>query len=309
MCRTRKGPNTLASPKLDSVVWETHLPGIHFLNRGKVRDLYEIDGQLLLVASDRLSAFDVVLPTPIPNKGRMLTQLSLFWFNLLRDVIPNHIVTATDFPAALAPYRAQLEGRSMLCKKAQPLPIECVVRGYLVGSGWKDYRATGKVCGIALPAGLRESERLPAAIFTPSTKATKGHDENISFDGAVSLVGAELAEKARSVSLEIYRRAVAYAEPRGIILADTKFEFGILGDELIWIDEALTPDSSRFWPADGYQPGRAQPSYDKQFVRDYLERIGWNKQPPAPNLPPDVVAATRDKYREAYRQLTGNELS
>ncbi len=299
----------MASPKLDSVVWETNLPGIHFLNRGKVRDLYEIDGQLLLVATDRLSAFDVVLPTPIPDKGRVLTQLSLFWFNLLRDVIPNHIVSATDFPAALAPYRAQLEGRSMLCKKARPLPIECVVRGYLVGSGWKDYRATGKVCGISLPAGLRESERLPEAIFTPSTKATKGHDENITFDGAVSLVGAELAEKARSISLEIYRRAVAYAEPRGIILADTKFEFGILGDQLIWIDEALTPDSSRFWPADGYQPGRAQPSYDKQYVRDYLERIGWNKQPPGPALPADVVAATREKYREAYRQLTGHELN
>ena len=309
MAATRKGPNTLASPKIDSVVWETSLPGIHFLNRGKVRDLYEVGGQLLLIATDRLSAFDVVLPTPIPDKGRVLTQLSLFWFNQLRDVIPNHIVTATDFPAELAPYRAQLEGRSMLCKKAQPLPIECVVRGYLVGSGWKDYRATGKVCGIALPQGLRESERLPEPIFTPSTKATKGHDENITFDGAVSLVGAELAEKVRSISLDIYRRAAAYAEPRGIILADTKFEFGILNNELIWIDEALTPDSSRFWPAEGYQPGRAQPSYDKQFVRDYLERIGWNKQPPGPNLPSDVVAATRDKYREAYRQLTGHELS
>jgi phosphoribosylaminoimidazole-succinocarboxamide synthase len=309
MAATRKGPNTLASPKIDSVVWETSLPGIHFLNRGKVRDLYEVGGELLLIATDRLSAFDVVLPTPIPEKGRVLTQLSLFWFHLLRDVIPNHVVTATDFPAALAPYLSQLEGRAMLCKKAQPLPIECVVRGYLVGSGWKDYRATGKVCGIALPQGLRESERLPEPIFTPSTKATKGHDENITFDGAVSLVGVELAEKVRSISLEIYRRAAAYAEPRGIILADTKFEFGLLGNELIWIDEALTPDSSRFWPAEGYQPGRAQPSYDKQFVRDYLERIGWNKQPPGPDLPPDVVAATRHKYREAYRQLTGNELS
>jgi len=309
MAATRKGPNTLASPKIDSVVWETSLPGIHFLNRGKVRDLYEVGGQLLLIASDRLSAFDVVLPTPIPDKGRVLTQLSLFWFNQLREVIPNHVVTATDFPAELAAFRSQLEGRTMLCKKAQPLPIECVVRGYLVGSGWKDYRATGSICGIALPQGLRESERLPEPIFTPSTKATKGHDENITFDGAVSLVGAELAEKVRSISLEIYRRAAAYAEPRGIILADTKFEFGVLNNELIWIDEALTPDSSRFWPADGYQPGRAQPSYDKQFVRDYLERIGWNKQPPGPNLPPDVVAATRDKYREAYRQLTGHELS
>lgn len=302
------------------MVWETKLPGIHFLNRGKVRDLYEVGGQLLLIATDRLSAFDVVLPTPIPDKGRVLTQLSLFWFNLLHDVIPNHIVTATDFPAELAPYRAQLEGRSMLCKRTNPLPIECVVRGYLSGSGWKDYRATGKVCGIALPAGLRESERLPEAIFTPSTKATAGHDENISFDDAVSRIGGELAEKVRSISLEIYRRAVAYAEPRGIILADTKFEFGLIGKEgsgtssgpgdvLIWIDEALTPDSSRFWPADGYQPGRAQPSYDKQYVRDYLERIGWNKQAPGPELPADVVAATREKYREAYTQLTGHELS
>jgi phosphoribosylaminoimidazole-succinocarboxamide synthase len=310
----------LASPKLNSVVWETDLPGIHFLNRGKVRDLYEVGGHLLLIATDRLSAFDVVLPTPIPDKGRVLTQLSLFWFNLLRDVIPNHIATATDFPAELAPYRTQLEGRAMLCLRTNPLPIECVVRGYLSGSGWKDYRATGKICGIALPPGLRESERLPEAIFTPSTKATAGHDENISFDGAVSLIGGELAEKVRSISLEIYRRAAAYAEPRGIILADTKFEFGLAGEDgagrysepagtLIWIDEALTPDSSRFWPADGYQPGRAQPSYDKQYVRDYLERIGWNKQPPGPDLPADVVAATREKYREAYWQLTGYELS
>ena len=302
------------------MVWETNLPGIHFLNRGKVRDLYEVGGQLLLIATDRLSAFDVVLPTPIPDKGRVLTQLSLFWFNLLRDVIPNHVVTATEFPAELAPYRVQLEGRAMLCKRTTPLPIECVVRGYLSGSGWKDYRATGKICGIALPSGLRESERLPEPIFTPSTKATTGHDENISFDDAVLRIGGELAENVRSISLEIYRRAAAYAEPRGIILADTKFEFGLirkdgsgpstgLGGTLIWIDEALTPDSSRFWPADGYQPGCAQPSYDKQYVRDYLERIGWNKQPPGPELPADVVARTREKYREAYIQLTGHELS
>jgi len=314
----------VASPKLNAIVWETNLPGIHFLNRGKVRDLYEVGGRLLLVATDRLSAFDVVLPTPIPDKGRVLTQLSLFWFDLLRDVIPNHVITATDLPPELSPYRDQLEGRSMLCLKTKPLSIECVVRGYLSGSGWKDYRATGKVCGITLPAGLRESERLPEPIFTPSTKATAGHDENISFDEAASRVGGELAERVRAVSLDIYRRAVAYAEPRGIILADTKFEFGTISpnhggddrshdsadgkDQLIWIDEALTPDSSRFWPADGYQPGRAQPSYDKQYVRDHLERIGWNKQPPGPELPPDVVAATRDKYREAYRQLTGHEL-
>jgi phosphoribosylaminoimidazole-succinocarboxamide synthase len=294
---------------MNPIVWETNLPGIQFLNRGKVRDLYAVGDQLLIVATDRLSAFDVVLPTPIPDKGRVLTQLSMFWFDLLREVLPNHVITSTDFPPALEPYRAQLEGRSMLCRRTKPLPIECVVRGYLSGSGWKDYRATGKVCGISLPAGLQESERLPEAIFTPSTKATAGHDENISFDQAAAAIGGELAEQVRSVSLDIYRRAVAYAEPRGIILADTKFEFGLLGNELIWIDEALTPDSSRFWPADGYQPGRAQPSFDKQYVRDHLERIGWNKQPPGPELPPDVVAATRDKYREAYRKLTGHELN
>src|SRR5882672_10631501 len=212
---------------MNAIVWETNLPGIHFLNRGKVRDLYEVGDRLLIVATDRLSAFDVVLPTAIPDKGRVLTQLSLFWFDLLRDVIPNHIVTSTDFPPSLDAYRAQLEGRSMLCRRTKPLPIECVVRGYLSGSGWKDYRAAGKVCGIPLPAGLRESERLPEAIFTPSTKATAGHDENISFDQAVSTIGGELAERVRAVSLEIYRRAVAYAEPRGIILADTKFEFGL----------------------------------------------------------------------------------
>jgi phosphoribosylaminoimidazole-succinocarboxamide synthase len=250
----------------------------------------------------------VVLPTPIPDKGRVLTQLSLFWFNLLRDVIPNHVLSAADFLPELAAYREQLEGRSMLCQKTKPLPVECVVRGYLSGSGLKDYRATGKICGIPLPAGLRESDRLPEPIFTPSTKATAGHDENISFDEAAAMIGGELAERVRAVSLDIYRRAVAYAEPRGIILADTKFEFGLVGDKLIWIDEALTPDSSRFWPADGYQPGRSQPSFDKQYVRDYLERIGWNKQPPGPELPPEVVEATRARYREAYRQLTGHEL-
>ena len=298
----------MASPKMNALVWETNLPGIQFLNRGKVRDLYEVGDQLLIVATDRLSAFDVVLPTPIPDKGRVLTQLSLFWFDLLRDVIPNHVVAATNFPAELTPFDAQLEGRAMLCRRTKPLPIECVVRGYLSGSGWKDYRATGRVSGVSLPPGLQESERLPEAIFTPSTKATTGHDENISFEEAASRIGAELAERVRAVSLEIYCRAAAYAEPRGIILADTKFEFGLVGDQLIWIDEALTPDSSRFWPADGYQPGRAQPSFDKQYVRDYLERIGWNKQPPGPELPPEVVAATRAKYREAYHQLTGHEL-
>jgi phosphoribosylaminoimidazole-succinocarboxamide synthase len=250
-----------------------------------------------------------VLPTPIPDKGRVLTQLSLFWFDKLGDIVPNHVLSGMDFPAPANAYRQQLAGRSMLCRRTQPLPVECVVRGYLAGSGWKDYRATGKVCGVTLPPGLHESDRLPAPIFTPSTKATAGHDENISFDDVVARVGGDRAEQLRSISLQIYRRAAAYAEPRGILLADTKFEFGLIGPELIWIDEALTPDSSRFWPAQGYKPGRSQPSFDKQYVRDYLESIGWNKQPPGPQLPPDVVERTRVKYREAYRLLTGLELS
>lgn len=293
---------------MSTVVWETQFAGVPLSSRGKVRDLYDLGDRLLIVATDRLSAFDVVLPTPIPDKGRVLTQLSLFWFDKLRGIIPNHVLSSTGFPAPFDAFADLLRGRTMLVRRAKPLLVECVVRGYLSGSGWKDYRAAGKVCGISLPAGLRESERLPEPIFTPSTKAAKGHDENISFDQAVALVGGALAERVRDVSLEIYRRAAAYAEPRGILLADTKFEFGLIGDDLIWIDEALTPDSSRFWPAEGYQPGRAQPSYDKQFVRDYLERIGWNKQPPGPELPQDVVTATRAKYREAYRQLAGREL-
>lgn len=293
---------------MSAVVWETNLPGVLLRSRGKVRDLYEVGDKLLIVATDRLSAFDVVLPTPIPDKGRVLTQLSLFWFDKLRDVIPNHVVSGTEFPAELAAHHQELAGRAMLCRRTQPIPIECVVRGYLSGSGWKDYRATGAICGIALPPGLRESDRLPEPIFTPATKAASGHDENISFNEAAARVGVELATRLRAVSLALHRHAAAYAEPRGILLADTKFEFGLLGGELIWIDEALTPDSSRFWPAEGYQPGRAQPSFDKQYVRDYLERIGWSKQPPAPELPPEVVAATRSKYREAYRRLTGQEL-
>jgi len=294
---------------MSPVVWETNLQGAKFLSRGKVRDLYEVDGNLLLIATDRLSAFDVVLPTPIPDKGRVLTQLSLFWFNLLRDVIPNHVITTTDFPASLASHQSILEGRAMLCRKTQPIPVECVVRGYLVGSGWKDYQKTGAVCGIPLPKGLRESDALPEPIFTPATKATTGHDENISIEQAGEIIGKPLAERLRDVSIEIYKRAVKYAQPRGIMLADTKFEFGQIGDELIWIDEALTPDSSRFWPASEYKPGQAQPSFDKQYVRDYLEQIGWNKQPPGPVLPAEVVSQTRAKYREAYQRLTGKELS
>jgi phosphoribosylaminoimidazole-succinocarboxamide synthase len=296
-----------ASPAV-RVIKETRFTGISPAARGKVRDIYDLGDKLLIIATDRLSAFDVVLPTPIPDKGRVLTQLSLFWFNLLRDVIPNHVLSATDFPPPFDSYRDELAGRSMVVRKTQPLSIECVVRGYVSGSGWKDYRATGKICGIELPAGLRESDRLPEPLFTPSTKATTGHDENISFEQAAAVVGKFLAERIRAISLEIYRRAAAYAEPRGVILADTKFEFGLLGNQLIWIDEALTPDSSRFWLATQYKPGGPQPSFDKQFVRDYLERIHWSKTPPGPELPPEVVAATRAKYREAYRILSGHEL-
>jgi len=287
---------------------QTSFAGLQLRGRGKVRDIYEVDQNLLIVATDRLSAFDVVLPTPIPDKGKVLTQLSLFWFDKLHGIVPNHIITASDFTGALAPYAADLAGRSMLVKRTEPIPIECVVRGYLSGSGWKDYQKTGRVCGIPLPSGLVESSQLPNPIFTPSTKATTGHDENISFEEAASRIGASLALRLRDVSIEIYTRAAAYASARGIIIADTKFEFGLAGHELIWIDEALTPDSSRFWPADEYEPGRAQPSFDKQYVRDYLERIGWNKQPPAPALPAEVVAATRARYRESYERLTGRPL-
>jgi len=290
------------------VVWETHFAGLAPLARGKVRDIYDLGDRLLIVATDRLSAFDVVMPTPIPDKGRVLTRLSLFWFDLLNDVLPNHVLSATHFPAPFDRYAEDLAGRSMVVRKTKPLPIECVARGYLSGSGWKEYRATGKVCGIALPPGLKESDRLPEPIFTPATKATSGHDENIPFERAAKILGHPLAEKVRAVTLEIYRRAVTYAEARGILLADTKFEFGELNDELIWIDEALTPDSSRFWPSARYKPGGPQPSFDKQFVRDYLERIQWPKIPPGPELPPDVVAGTRAKYREAYRLLVGCDL-
>jgi phosphoribosylaminoimidazole-succinocarboxamide synthase len=298
----------LSTAPVTRVVWETHFAGLSLAARGKVRDLYDLGDKLLIVATDRLSAFDVILPTPIPDKGRVLTQLSLFWFDLLRDVVPNHVISATEFPDSFAAYRDDLAGRSMLVQKTQPLAIECVVRGYLSGSGWKEYRSTGKICGISLPPGLRESERLPEPIFTPATKATTGHDENISLERAASLVGREISQRVRALSLELYRRAAAHAETRGILIADTKFEFGLLRDEIVWIDEALTPDSSRFWPAAQYQPGGPQPSFDKQFVRDYLERIHWPKTPPAPELPPDVIAGTRAKYREAYRLLAGHEL-
>ena len=298
----------MASPQMSAVISQTDFAGLKLRARGKVRDIYELGDQLLIVATDRLSAFDVVLPTAIPDKGPVLTQLSLFWFEKLASIVPNHVISADNFAGVLAPYADALQGRAMLVRRTEPVPIECVVRGYLSGSGWKDYQKTGSVCGIALPAGLRESERLPEPIFTPSTKATTGHDENISFDETVARIGQPLAEKLRDTSLAIYKSAAEFASACGIIIADTKFEFGLVGGELIWIDEALTPDSSRFWPGNQYMPGKAQPSFDKQYVRDYLEKIGWNKQPPAPPLPADVVAATRDKYREAYQRVTGHEL-
>jgi phosphoribosylaminoimidazole-succinocarboxamide synthase len=290
------------------ILRETHFAGLEPSARGKVRDIYDLGGKLLIVATDRLSAFEVILPTPIPDKGRVLTQLSRVWVDLFKDVIPNHVLSADQFPAPFDVYRGELEGRSMIVRKTQPLPVECVVRGYLSGSGWKDYLATGMLCGIELPPALRESDRLPAPIFTPSTKAAAGHDENISFEQVVSMVGEELATQVRAVSIDLYQRAAAYAEPRGIILADTKFEFGLLDGELLWIDEAFTPDSSRFWPAAQYHPGGPQLSFDKQFVRDFLERIRWPKVLPAPELPPEVVAATREKYLEAFRILTGKAL-
>jgi phosphoribosylaminoimidazole-succinocarboxamide synthase len=293
---------------MSAVISQTDFAGLRLRARGKVRDIYEVGDELLIVATDRLSAFDVVLPTPIPDKGRVLTQLSLFWFDKLATIVPNHVISANNFGGLLATYADALNGRAMLVRRTEPVPIECVVRGYLSGSGWKDYQKTGSVCGIALPAGLRESDRLPEPIFTPSTKATSGHDENISFDETIARIGRPLAEKLRDTSLAIYERAAEFASARGIIIADTKFEFGLIGDELIWIDEALTPDSSRFWPGNQYMPGTPQPSFDKQYVRDYLEKIGWNKQPPAPELPADVVAATRDKYREAYQRVTGHAL-
>ena len=297
----------MSSPQM-SVISQTDFPGLKLRARGKVRDIYEVGDRLLIVATDRLSAFDVVLPTPIPDKGRVLTQLSLFWFDRLADVVPNHVLTAENFDGELAPFKASLEGRAMLVRKTDPIQIECVVRGYISGSGWKDYQKTGKICGISLPSGLRESDQLPEPIFTPSTKATSGHDENISFEETISRIGQPLAERLRDTSLKIYRLASDHAAARGIIIADTKFEFGLIGNEMIWIDEALTPDSSRFWPADQYVPGKAQPSFDKQFVRDYLERIGWNKQPPGPALPPEVVTGTQQKYRDAFQQITGHSL-
>ncbi|GBD21915.1 Phosphoribosylaminoimidazole-succinocarboxamide synthase [bacterium HR28] len=286
------------------VVLSVELPGIPLFRRGKVRELFDLGDKLLLVATDRLSAFDVVLPNGIPGKGIVLTQLSAFWFEWFAERVPSHYLT-TELPEQFSAYRGILQGRSMLVRKAERIPVECVARGYLAGSAWAEYRTSGMVAGVRLPSGLRESERLPEPLFTPAIKSDTGHDENITFDELVRRVGEELAERLRERTLEIYVAAERYARERGVIIADTKLEFGWIDGELAVIDELLTPDSSRFWDAEQYQPGRPQPSFDKQFVRDWLLASGWNKQPPAPALPPDVVEKTAEKYREAYRRLTG----
>jgi phosphoribosylaminoimidazole-succinocarboxamide synthase len=291
-------------------IFETNLPGVELYARGKVRDVYSAGEYLVIVATDRLSAFDYVLPTPIPDKGKVLTALTLFWLEQLRDIVPNHFISAdvSDYPGEFHVYRDQLEGRSMLVHRAKMVEVECVARGYVSGSGWKDYRREGRICGIQLPAGLKESDPLPEPIFTPASKAQSGHDENISFETVAGQIGEPLAAQLRELTLAIYKRAAQYAETRGIIIADTKFEFGYAGDRLVLADEVLTPDSSRFWPRASYQPGGPQPSYDKQYVRDYLESIHWDKRPPAPALPPEAIERTSEKYREAYRVLTGKSL-
>jgi phosphoribosylaminoimidazole-succinocarboxamide synthase len=295
------------------VVKETHLPALGPVRRGKVRDVYTLtDGRLLLIATDRISAFDVVMADPIPDKGKILNQISAYWFQRCQDLVANHLIS-TDiraFPPECREFADILNGRSMLVHQARPLPIECIVRGYLAGSGWQEYQETGAICGEKLPAGLRESARLPAPIFTPSTKAELGvHDENISFTEAAATIGTNLAQQVRDLSLAIYNRAHTEAEAKGIIIADTKFEFGLIGDRLVLIDEVLTPDSSRFWPKSDFAPGRSQKSFDKQYLRDYLLSLGWNKQPPPPPLPPEVIANTRQKYLEALRLLTGKDLA
>ncbi len=289
----------------------TDLPGAELVSQGKVRDMYRAGDRLVMVATDRISAYDSVLGTGIPWKGEVLTRLSIFWFEMLRDIVPHHFLSANadDYPEQFRPYRDQLSGRSMLVKAARPVLIECVVRGYISGSGWKDYRATGSTGGLALPAGLRESERLSEPVFTPASKTQSGHDENISFEHMADKIGRSLAEQLRDCSLALYQRAAQHAESCGILLADTKFEFGIDEAGILLIDEVLTPDSSRFWPREGYRPGGSQPSFDKQYVRDYVASIGWNKQPPAPTLPPEVVEQTALKYLEIFRLLTGCELN
>jgi phosphoribosylaminoimidazole-succinocarboxamide synthase len=296
---------------LDPVLLHTDFPELELHASGKVRDVYTVGAdQLLFVATDRISAFDYVLATGIPHKGRVLTQISLFWFDYLRDLVPNHMITADigRYPEPLQRYAEQLRGRSMLVMRAEMFPVECVVRGYISGSAWKEYKASGQVCGIRLPAGLKESDQLPQTVFTPATKATTGHDENISFEEMSKLVGSEVAQQLKEKSIAIYSKAAAYAREKGIIIADTKFEFGRTAQGMTLADEVLTPDSSRFWPADKYMPGMAQESFDKQYVRDYLEEIKWNKQPPAPALPDEVARRTSEKYVEAYHQLTGREL-
>ena len=295
---------------MSQAVLESNIPELKLINRGKVRDLYDLgEGGLLIVASDRISAFDSILPTGIPDKGKVLTQLSLFWFDFLKDIIPNHFIS--EDLAAMGPgltgHAGTLAGRSMQVLKADVLPVECVVRGYLAGSGWKDYQKTGEVCGVKLSGGLKNGSKLPEPIFSPASKAESGHDENIDFERMEDVVGVDIAEKVREVSLSVYNRASEYAAQRGVIIADTKFEFGLSGGKLILIDEVLTPDSSRFWPADAWTPGKTQLSFDKQFVRDYLEACGWDKEPPAPPLPENVVAKTREKYIEAYTSLTGQK--
>ena len=301
----------MTTQTLDSVLLQTDFPDLKLFASGKVRDVYQVGSDhLLFVATDRISAFDYVLATGIPHKGRVLTQISLFWFDFLKEVVPNHLVTAdvNRYPAEVRPYADQLRGRSMLVQRAEMFPVECVVRGYLSGSGWKEYKASGSVCGIKLPTGLRESQQLPEPIFTPATKATTGHDENISFEHMSQLVDPEEARRLRDLSLAIYKKAADYAREKGIIIADTKFEFGRTAAGIALADEVLTPDSSRFWPAEKYEAGMSQQSFDKQYVRDYLEEIRWNKQPPAPALPAEVARKTSEKYVQAYRQLTGREL-
>jgi phosphoribosylaminoimidazole-succinocarboxamide synthase len=301
----------MTTQTLDPVLLQTDFPDLELFASGKVRDVYQVGSdRLLFVATDRISAFDYVLATGIPHKGRVLTQISMFWFEFLKDTVANHLLTAdvTKYPAEVQPYADQLRGRSMLVQRAEMYPVECVVRGYLSGSGWKEYKASGSVCGIKLPAGLREADQLPEPIFTPATKATTGHDENISFEHMCQLVDSEDARQLRDLSLAVYKKAADYARTKGIIIADTKFEFGRAAAGITLADEVLTPDSSRFWPAEMYSPGRSQQSFDKQYVRDYLEEIRWNKQPPAPALPPEVARKTSEKYVEAYCKLTGRQL-
>ena len=294
-----------------SILLKSDFEDLKLVKRGKVRDIYEVDNKLLIVVSDRMSAFDVVMDDPIPDKGKILTNISLFWFNHLKSIVENHIISATpsDYPVKCHKYKSELEGRSMLVEKTRPLPVECIVRGYISGSGWLEYQAKGSICGISLPEGLVESEKLPKPLFTPSTKAEEGdHDENISFEKVIELLGKETAEKIRNLSLKIYESGRELAAQKGIIIADTKFEFGFTGDRLILIDEALTPDSSRFWPMDDYRPGGPQKSFDKQFLRDYLNTLDWPKMPPPPKLPPEIIKKTREKYIEALERLTDHGL-